>query len=148
DEAAARRLAGLHDVAAFAEASHRKEGLRNRIAPLYPPGIERRIVNPQRCAIGLHLLNSVAGPQRPARRNDPYILDSAAFEHPAEMPFPWPPAGGSVVEETGHIEVPGADEPAIKISIAAGAAGGGSARNEGLKEGARLFKLRGSHGRS
>src|SRR5262249_18417649 len=99
-EAPARPIAGriaaeLHDVVALGRADHRQIGLPDRVSPLDAPGAGVRVIDPQRGAVaiavrgGLTLASST-------RRHDPDVLDRAALQHPAKMPFAGASARGPV----------------------------------------------------
>jgi hypothetical protein len=109
----------LNDVVAFRAADHLQETLRDRIAPLHLPCIDTGVVDPQRRAPGVDIGRRIATPQFAARRNDPDILDRAAFQHPAEVPFALAPAHRAIAGKLRDVEVPGADETAVKIHLAA-----------------------------
>src|SRR2546423_15672571 len=111
-------LAELHDVAAFTAADHAEVGLCHGIGPLDLPGIDSGIIDPQRGAINVDVGRRVALALGAARRDDPYVLDRASFEHPAEMPLAVPPALGTVGQEARDVEVPGADQPAVEGHVA------------------------------
>jgi hypothetical protein len=71
--------------------------------------------------------------QLAARRHDPDILDGAAFQRPAEMPFALAPALCAVVGNVRDVEVPGADKASVEIHLA-GTIGGGAVGAERLEK--------------
>src|SRR3954449_1863058 len=114
----ARQVAGfgrafLHDVGIAWTADLLAEYAATGIEPGNPPGIDGRIVDPQRRAVPI--AGDRQGRAAGRARNDPDVLHGAALQHPAEMDF----AGGGVFRSIGSVGgdlgVPIADEPAIKL---------------------------------
>src|ERR1043165_1434565 len=106
-------LTELHDVAPLRAADHREVGLADRLGPQDVPGIESRIVDAHRRAITVAQRDCV--PVAPAaRRHDPHVLDRAALQRPAEMPFAGAAPRGAVVAIFYHVEIPRADELAVE----------------------------------
>ena len=77
----------LDDIVALLAADHLEEILGDRVGPLDLPCIDPGIIDPKRRAVGIDVGRSVAATQFAARRDDPDVLDCAAFQRPAEMPF-------------------------------------------------------------
>src|SRR6185369_9195771 len=115
DQVAIGTLAELHDVAALPAADHAEIALRHRIGPLDLPGIDSRIIDPQRRAINVAVGRRIALALGPARRHHPHVLDGAALEHPAEMPLARTPPRRAVRKEPGDVEIPGADQPPVEV---------------------------------
>jgi hypothetical protein len=88
---------------------------------------------PQRRTIGIDVGGGVASAQFAARRHDPDILDGAAFQRPAEMPFAFALALRAVVTQLHDVEIPGADKASVKIHLA-GAVGRRAVSAERVEE--------------
>jgi hypothetical protein len=71
--------------------------------------------------------------QLAARRHDPDILDRAALQRPAKMPFAGAAQLRAVFGKLPDIEIPGADEAAVEIHPA-GAVGRGAVRAQGVEK--------------
>src|SRR5882672_10224404 len=85
------------------------------------PSVETGIVDPQRGAVK-------------DARQDPDVLDGAAFEHPAEMNFAPAALLGAVVLMNDGIHLPVADQPAVKTHLV-GAVGRRAAGMERVDKG-------------
>src|ERR1019366_3390886 len=92
DQSPVRSGPELNDVVALRAADHVEKILGDRIGPLDLPRIDPRIVDPQRRAIGIDVGRRVTTTQFAARRDNPDVLDRAAFQRPTEMPFALAPA--------------------------------------------------------
>src|SRR5262249_16524992 len=134
DQLAAFQLAKLHDVGALPAADHAEIALRHRIGPLNVPGVKPGIIGAQRRAVDVDVALGVTQAPGTPRRHDPDVLNGAAFENPAEVPFARPPSPCSVWQIAGDIEIPGADQPGIKIHVGP-TIGGGAAGLERRQEG-------------
>src|ERR1700738_1217179 len=138
DQFAVRPGPELNDVVALAPADHVEKIPGDRIAPLDLPGVYADIVDPQRRAVGIDVGGGIAMAQFAARRHDPDVLDGAALQRPAEMPFAGTPSLRTVVRDLRDVEIPGADEAPVERHLA-GTVGRGAIRAE------RVEKRRGRH---
>src|SRR5262245_66265393 len=91
DQLPAFQLAKLHDVGALPAADHVEIALRHRIGPLNVPGVKPGIIAAQRRAVDVDVAKGITLAAGAARRHDPDVLNGAAFENPAQMPFAPPP---------------------------------------------------------
>src|SRR4051812_9172171 len=114
----ARQLAGfgralLHDVGIMWTADLLAEYAAAGIEPRNPPGIDGRIVDPQRRAVPV--ASDRQGWAASRARNDPDVLHGAALQHPAEMDFAGRRVFRSIGSMGGDLGVPIADEAPIKL---------------------------------
>src|SRR6185295_2024017 len=112
---------------------HAEIRLRYGIGPPDLPGIDARIIDTQRRPINVDVGGCVALALQPARRHDPYILDRAALQHPAEVPLARPLSCRSVGEEARDVETPRTDQPTVEVHVA-GAIGRGTRGVEAVEE--------------
>ncbi len=109
----------LNDVSAPCASSLLREEAGRRVIPENAPGVETRIVDPERCAVpvaGTRKLRS----SRPAvlqPRDHPYVLDRATFQHPAGVDLAPSGMSSAVLGQGGDVHFPASDEPRVESEL-------------------------------
>jgi hypothetical protein len=91
----------LHDVVAAGAADLAPIDLLERVAPEDMPGVDVGIVDPQRRAVK-------------EARQDPHVLDGAAFQHPAEVDFTATGVFCAVIAVHHRVHLPASDQPSVE----------------------------------
>src|SRR5262249_41518878 len=124
-------LAFLHDLVSVRAPDLPCVDLPQRIAPQNVPGVEAGVVDAERRAV------------KDTRQN-PHVLDGAAFEYPAEMNLATARVFASIVRMDEGIELPASDQPSVKSHFV-GAIRSGTVAMKLFNEGARCGN---GHGRA
>jgi len=109
-----RKLSRLHDVFATSPPDQFSANAVVRIEPVYPPGLDGRVVNPKGRAIPVGEFARRRPAIRPARV-DEHVLHGTAFQHPGEMRFAGAVDDIAFVIVTDEVEFPASNQSAIGI---------------------------------
>ena len=110
---APRIRTGLHDVSVLGSADLLREEIGRGIAPQDPPGVELRVVDPERRAIpiaraGQRLDSGMSVSQA---WNHPDVLDGQTLQHPPCVNLAVAPMRRSIFEDRRNVHVPSTHNP-------------------------------------